>query len=353
MRIFFLVDQMAMGGAGRVASILIKGLFDKGHTIALETDIAKGLFYKIPEEIEIFERIQNKGCLNRLICHRNYINKFKPDVIVAFLPSMFLDIWIASIGLNIPIIASDHTSMSRDLGRWTNFLRHHFYAFAKKVTILTNKDARYLGKRLKNKVVVYNPLTFEPISNYCSANREKKILVVGRLQHWRVKGIDRIIQIWSNLHEKFPNWTLEIAGPGDNDAIEQISNLISMASVDGSVKLLGNIENIRNLYQNTSIFALPSRVEGFPMALTEAMSQGCACIAFSLEGAIDEIISHNKDGIIVEDNNLSEFEMQLSRLISDHSLRDKIAQEAILKVERFSENIFINNWDNLLSQAIL
>ena len=40
------------------------------------------------------------------------------------------------------------------------------------------------------------------------------------------------------------------------------------------------------IYRSAEIFALPSRVEGFPLVLVEAMSQGCACVSFSMQGAV-------------------------------------------------------------------
>lgn len=361
MRLLVLVDQMAVGGGGRVASIMLRGLAANGHEILLETDVSKGFLYEIPESVKTVQVQYTPGhtdlpgrikqFIRRIKGRRNNIRNFKPDAIVAYLPLQFTDALLANIGTGIPLIVSDHTAMSRDLGKWTNFIRHHLYGLADCATILTEKDRRYLGSRVKCKEVVYNPLTFTPIENLDNyAERRKNILCVGRISSWSVKGFDRIIKIWGHISARYTEWTLEIAGPGSDDKIAELNTMAHEAGCADSLKFLGNISDIKSLYLESSIFALPSRVEGFPMALIEAMSQGCACVSFDLDGAISEIANDNEDCLIVPDNDVEAFEKRLIELLDSVDLRKSIASAAIKNVSKYSEQRFVEHWLSILNR---
>lgn len=362
MRILVFVDQMAYGGAGRVASIMLQGLAERSHEIMLVTDMSKGIQYNIPKLVIIKPFVYTPGFtklygrinqfIRRIHGHRHYIKEFKPDVIVSYLPSMYTDALLANIGTGIPIVVSDHTAMSRDLGHWQNFIRHHLYGLASCATILTEKDRRFLGKRVRCKEVLYNPLTFEPLTEaYNVCDRKKNILCVGRVSSWDVKGFDRIIKIWGSLSKIYPDWRLEIAGPGEQKHFDKLASMAQEAGCSHSVTFLGNIKDIEHLYRQSSIFAMPSRVEGFPMALIEAMSQGCVCVSFDLDGSISEIANDGEDCLIVPDNDISAFTKALSRFIESEGLRARTAACGIKNVAQYSVTRFIDHWEEILNRV--
>lgn len=116
------------------------------------------------------------------------------------------------------------------------------------------------------------------------------------------------------------------------------------------MRFLGQVNDMKTKLSETSIFALPSRVEGFPMVLMEAMSQGCACIAFTLGGACDEMMTNNKSGYIVEDDNLESFSNSLCKLLDNPSIREQLGCNAINDSKRFSVETFIQSWINILNK---
>lgn len=358
MKILLFVDQLYLGGAGRVASILVSALEKRGYQITVVYDKSFGLTYPLPQSVKTIQsyKAENKNIVDK-ICNtikrwlfiRKQIKTVKPDLIIAFLPPIFVDVKIASLFLNIPIIASDHTSMLRDLGVWVNFVRHRGYALADAVTILTYKDKNYLGSRLANKHVVYNPLTFEPITSTLS--REKIVLCAGRVSQWSVKGFDRMVEVWSRLSRKYPEWRLFIAGPNDPASVAHLRSLVQDEKVVQNIEFLGQVDDIQSLYRRAAIFALPSRVEGFPMVLIEAMSQGCACLSFQMQGAVNEIMTDGKDGLIVDDGNIERFTQRLDSLMEDEQYRTTLATQAIESVARFSEDCFAQRWVDIIKHV--
>ena len=361
-KILLVIDQLEIGGAGRVASILINELASRGYDISVITAIK---YHKInyslspsvtikewydPEPVKhgLFGRIANM--CNRYRYYRQVLKEVSPDVIIAFTHNIFFYTKLWSWGYNVPIIASDHTSMGRDLGNFTNYIRHKFYKKADIVTILTEKDAGIVGNSLPNKEVVYNPMTFETFNG--KDMREKVVLCVGRKTSWSVKGFDRIIEIWGRLYPKYPDWKLKIVGVSDAQSDAKLAEMIKQANVQDGVILLGNTIDVAPIYRSAEIFALPSRVEGFPLVLVEAMSQGCACVSFSMQGAVLEIINNGEDGLIVEDGNLEEFSAKLEQLISDAELRQQYSTNAKENVSRFSIASFTDKWETLIARVL-
>lgn len=356
MKILIVNDQFERGGAARVAATQINGLLNRGHQITVITDnINYKLNYKLPSQIKLLQinlKLRSNKVLRWLSCAktiRKYIKHEDPDVIIAIQSLIFFVVWIANLGLGKKIIAADHTSFNIKTHPLLNFIRYHFYTYADALSILTKKDEKILGKKFPKKKVIYNPLPFPIITK--EVKREKNILCAGRLESWYIKGFDIILDIWQAIESLYPEWNLEIAGSGDTSAQKTIHEMISKRHLDQRVKLLYNVNDMRSLYQQSSIFVLSSRTEGFPMVLMEAMSQGCACIAFSVYGATNEMMS-KKSGIIIEDGNISGFTDALKMLIQDSNLRAQYAKNAINEIAQFSEERFISSWENLLNSVV-
>ena len=356
-KILFIIDQMAQGGAARVTSTLLPGLLAKGYDVVMAFDYVNSKqFYDIPDGVNVIPfEAKRKGVkfVKQIVLireARRIIRDVRPDLIVAVTFFPFFYAYFGNLRTGIPLIAYDHTSFGRNMGLFVNFIRFHLYGCADKVVILTKKDSDLLGDRLPEKVVIYNPLTY-PIKYEAKENRQKVVLCAGRLDSWHIKGIDRILDIWSRVSQIHTDWKLLIAGGGDDESLATIKSMIEKNSIKKSVVLLGQISDMPLLYAATSIFALPSRVEGFPMVLLEAMSQGCACVAFEMEGAVNEMMSV-ASGEIVPDGNLGRFEAALNKLISMHPNYSDIQVSAFKDVERFSCDEFYNHWDNTIKHTI-
>jgi GalNAc-alpha-(1->4)-GalNAc-alpha-(1->3)-diNAcBac-PP-undecaprenol alpha-1,4-N-acetyl-D-galactosaminyltransferase len=104
--------------------------------------------------------------------------------------------------------------------------------------------------------------------------------------------------------------------------------------------------------QQSSIFVLPSRWEGLPMVLIEAMSQGMACIAFDCFTGPADIITHNHNGILVEDQNIDKFSTELSFLIENEKIRKTLGQNAIEKSKDFLSSKIVKMWITLITETI-
>ena len=355
-KVLIFIDQMETGGAGRVTSTLLPGLIEKDYEVVMALDNKNAQnFYPIPDIVKQVY-IPIKGVIptgikqiKLIIAARKIIKQECPDVIIAVTFFPFFYAHYASLGTGIPIIAYDHTSFGRNMGRFVNWIRYSLYGKADKLIILTEKDRRLLGKKFPRKVVVYNPLTY-PITRH-SIKRNKTVLCAGRIDSWDVKGFDRIIEIWSHIAHKYPDWKLQIAGSGSKSKTDELKKMASDSNVDKCVEFLGQISDMTSLYATTSIFALPSRVEGFPMVLLEAMSQGCICCAFEIGGAVKEMMSPSS-GSIVKDNELFLFEQELKKLMDQYPNYNKYQESGYKDASRFTCDAFYCQWDKIIKSLL-
>lgn len=355
-KVLILIDQMETGGAGRVTSTLLPGLLNKGYDVVMALDnINCKVFYPIPESIrQIYIGIKNNAPagvkqLLMIFATRKIIKRERPDVVIAVTFSPFLYAHYATKGMSVPIICYDHTSFGRNMGRYVNWIRYNLYEKADKLVILTKKDERLLGCKFPNKEVVYNPLTYPVVRH--TGDRRKTVLCAGRIDSWEVKGFDRMIDIWSRIAPRHPDWKLQIAGSGEQIKLHELKAMAKQAGVEKQIEFLGQIYDMPSLYSVTSIFALPSRVEGFPMVLMEAMSQGCVCCTFEMGGAVHEMIS-STSGPIIKDGDITEFEKQLQSLINQYPNYESLRESGYSDASRFSCKDFYAQWDKIIQEVI-
>lgn len=361
MKLLIINDQFENGGAGRVTATMCNELTSRGYDIDVITDnINFSVRYTLPANITIHpvEFIsQKKGAILRILSLfktaskiRFIIKKVNPDVILAIQSNGFIRTFIANRRTGIPVIAVDHTSFARKMDFINTLTRHYLYKFADGLSILTKRDEKLLGNKYPHKRVIYNPLTYPLLKE--STNRQKTILCVGRFDIWKIKGFDLIVDMWAELSQNHPEWKLIFAGTGKEESVNYIKGLVGKHDLNDSVIFLGQVDDMQSIYSQTGIFALPSRIEGFPMVLLEAMSQGCPCVAFNVGGASEEMIEKGA-GFVIEDGDLNAFKNALSELMNDDVKRQQYSQNAVKSVSRFTVECFADSWEKMIKYTYI
>jgi len=145
------------------------------------------------------------------------------------------------------------------------------------------------------------------------------ILCVGRLIER--KGVADLLHAFSDLARKRPDARLSIAGTGpERERLEAIAKATIGAD---RVEFLGHLDRdeLAAAYRRAALFALPSRSEGMPNAVLEAMASGLPIVATPAAAA--GIVREN--GIIVEANRPKAIADALDRYLSDAELRGRHA----------------------------
>lgn len=351
MKILFYIYFLTYGGAERVTSIIASELAKRGYDVYVVVHKTSPNDYPVDSRVHIIE-IPYINRLEDIENLRTIIKDIKPDVNIGVLPTYFEILLLANRGLNIPLVASDHNNLHWVPTHREEYIRHHLYNFADVITVLTENDKNFMTGQLNNMVVMNNPLSFPIIKKDEEVTRQKRVLCVGRLNAYYPKGFDWMLFIWSQISEKYPDWCLDIMGSGRECDFNTLQNMINNYEISDSVKLLGWNNNIYDLMKKYPIFALPSREEGFPCSLLEAMSQGCVPVSFSIHGNISEIITNKKDGFIVEDYSLNEFKRYLLLLMDNEELREQMSRNAIKSMKRFEPEKIADKWETMLTELV-
>lgn len=160
---------------------------------------------------------------------------------------------------------------------------------------------------------------------------EDKLLVLfcSRLIHR--KGFDLILTAWPEIWKQHPDVHLVIAGDGNDEAASKIKSLTEQTE-QTALTVLGQVPNSAPYMQAADVFAFPSRKEGLPNALIEAMACGCACVASDIGGNTDLILPKNA-GILFASGDASAFANKLDWLLNHRNQIDSLGTLAATYIQ--------------------
>ncbi len=347
MKIVFIISSLSSGGAERVLSLLANKFIDN-YEITIITLANSKSFYPLDNKIKHIRLDLLKESKNILQSFLNSINRIKvltktikkenPDIIISFMTHTNILAIIASKIINKKIIISERIAYDFYNSKLLNLVRRIIYPLSNALITQTFADKKNYNF-LRNVFVIYNPIEIKKTN--LDIKKEKIILGVGRLD--KQKGFDALIEVFSQI--KKDDWKLIIAGEGSER--KSLESLIKKLQVQ-NVELIGKTKEIFKWYEKASIFVLSSKKEGFPNVLIEAMSFGCAVVAFDCPYGPAEIIENDINGILVENQNKEKLKQSIDRLMNNKNLRNKLSKEAIKVIDRYSIEKIVKEWENII-----
>jgi glycosyltransferase involved in cell wall biosynthesis len=167
--------------------------------------------------------------------------------------------------------------------------------------------------------------------------------MVGRYND--AKGYDYLIPAWSLVHQKHPDWVLNVYGSGE--LRDQVIQWINDYQLEETIILHEPTDNIMEKYLESSICVLSSRYEGFSMVIAEAMSCGVPCVSFDCPHGPRTIIANGEDGLLVEYLNTKALADGICKLIEDENLRIQFGCRAKQNIQRYSQEKVMGQWHQL------
>jgi mannosylfructose-phosphate synthase len=160
---------------------------------------------------------------------------------------------------------------------------------------------------------------------------EKYILNLSRIDS--NKGHDLLLKAYARIAEKTDDVHLVIGGGSPNpkscetEIFGMMKKIIRENNIENKVHLVGYISDEMMLpyYQNALLFVLPSIFEPFGMTTQEAMACGCPVIA-SKFGGIKNVITHGKNGLLIDPGDEKEFAEAMRILVNDEVMRKRIGK---------------------------
>jgi glycosyltransferase involved in cell wall biosynthesis len=265
------------------------------------------------------------------------------------------------IKTSLPIVTTMHTSIIRDIDfievkgllyfLSKMMLRSTGYSLTLKllrrsdmITAVSKGVAQELsgyGLNPNDVEAIWNGVdetVFVPTQN---KNGDRYILCTGRLT--TRKGLFDLIECGKYVCDKHPDLKFIITGKGE--LLSKLKAKVEKLDLKDKFIFTGfvNRENLIRLYQNATLFVLPSHYEGLPTTLLEAMSCRLPVVATNISGNVD-VIENGKNGISVPPKSPQKMAEVISTLLEDEELKKKLGENARKTIEqRFTWDIICDN----------
>lgn len=346
MNIFFVINSLKnRGGTERVASLLANQLSDFYNiTVLSKQHSSEKNAYMLDERVEDVKFVGNDvSFINKC---RQYIVQHNPDIVVIHTMSKLTSALLLCGIESKRIWSIEHVSFEFHSALF-KFLRHYFYKKIDRVITLTVEDALNYERFHPAVTTIANPtpLPLKTDTAIAASIASKNIVSIGRLTDQ--KGFDLLIEAWSLVESKHPNWSLYIYGEGeDRDKLEKTIADKSLKSIT----LKGLTSDVQAAYDNAAFYVMSSRYEGFGMVLIEAQSRGLPTISFDCPSGPAEIIEDGVNGYLVKNADIEALANKISYLIDNESVRQEFSNNALISAKRFEPEIIIKEWVDLINR---
>jgi glycosyltransferase involved in cell wall biosynthesis len=245
-----------------------------------------------------------------------------------------------------PVVVVEHADPSRTpIQRSRRLARRLLYRRAAEIVVLTKSSQAWFLESLGMQTTVI-PNSVGGSAGHACTERSIDVVSVGRLSH--EKGVDLLLEALADpvLREH----ELNVVIVGDGQLREVLEGQARKLGLD--VEFVGAMPDPDSVLRRSKVFALPSRSEGHPLALLEAMASGCVPVAFDCEGGPHDIVTDGADGLLVPPENSAAFASHIDELLRDEPRRTEMSARAVESVRRFDPAVVDQKWDQVLTRHL-
>lgn len=180
-----------------------------------------------------------------------------------------------------------------------------------------------------------------------------KVIAMARIApEKRLGDLVRAIKI---VHDSIPEVTLDLYGYADssNDyatkrSIQAVVNDLSLSDV---VSFKGYVNDVTSVYNDAQVFGLTSTMEGFNLAIMEAISHGVLGITYDVNYGPNNIVKDGVNGYIVENGNYQRLAQKIIDVLSNEKQLQRLSDGAYDSSERYSPDRVWKLWEKLIQDA--
>lgn len=359
-----MIGSLGSGGAERNLVRLSAALAARGWVVSLvTTDPAVEDFYEVPASVTRVRAdpeahlscrwFDVPGQFRRLTALRDCLRQTRPDLVISFLDTLNVSVLCALWRERVPVVVSERIDPRyHPVGlRWA-LLRRLTYPRAARVVVLTDDVVHWARRQWPRWRVesIPNPVVRIAAADKAAVAKHATCTVLGIGRLCQQKGFDLLIRAFALVAAEFPAWELSIVGAGRERA--SLLRLAQSLGIADRVKLNGVVNDTAAALEACDLFVLPSRYEGFPNALAEAMSVGLPVISFDCPSGPSELIRGGVDGLLVPPQDVAALASALRRLMAEPQERARLAARAPEVVGRFGEDMVFDRWQRLVEGVL-
>ena len=366
-RVVLYVDSLKIGGAERVTLTFARWLRQNGwDPIVLTRQSVELDFYPIPAGVKRAVEPRDPRWLRllgrwgfpwRVLRLRRWLREQRVSLAIGMTTKPSVKLLLAARPLGLPCVVSERNFPPlKPMALPWGVLRRFSYRWASLHIVQTRATGDWLNQRLgaEPQLVLPNPVQwplprFEPqvdpqgwLDQEGVAAEAPVLLAAGTKSHQ--KGFDLLVRAFAELLQKESQAQLVILGLTQEvyrgkDQQKALRRLLRQhPRAQSQLHFPGRVGNMRDWYQRATLFVLPSRYEGFPNVLLEAIAEGCCCVAADCPHGPADLLRHDTDGVLMPRQARADIWAEtMAQLLRDPARRQRLQAEATAVRERFSD----------------
>ena len=352
MKVLQIIPTLGMGGAEVMCETLTNALISKGHEV-----IVISLY---EEKTIIADRLNQAGVNIRYLgkkkgldfsCVKNLkqiIKEYQPDVVHTHLYALKYAV-MAMIGLSMtPIVHTVHSVAQKESGKVDKALNKLIFLSKKAIPVALSSEVQksmqsVYGIMEEDCPIVANGVTLEkylPKKEYGLLD-PVSLIHVGSFSP--VKNHMCMIEAVQRLRDEGVSVRLRLVG--DGMLRDEIERKIVECKLNEYVELCGVSSEIHKKLIESDIFVFPSKWEGIPMSLIEAMGTGLPIVASNV-GGIKDMLKNEETALLINPAS-EELALAIVRLINDYGLRKTIGINAYKQSRKYSATTMASAYEKI------
>jgi len=350
-RVLLFVQNLGGGGAERQLVDMANYWAARGVEVTLVT-ISAGMadFYPVSGAVKRIRLVEDPrsgkvmrvaGLVRQL---RAQVIATRPHAVVSFISENNVLALLATRGLGMRTIVSEraHPQYDTSVPAVWKSLRWLLYRRAAVVVAQTRDTASWIAKHCAARVrVIPNALRALPEPGVA---RGPLMIGVGRLT--RQKGFDLLLNAFARLRPRFPEWSAVILGAGPEQ--QNLARLSEELRIADSVRFPGSDPDVESWMARASLVVQPSRFEGFPNAVLEAMGMGAAVISGDCPSGPSDLITDGVNGRLVPIEDVAALAAAMEQLMADSQARARLGLQARKVQQEYSQEKIMSQWDSIV-----
>lgn len=358
-KLMLFIPRMGNGGAERVMATIANYFVNKNNEVLLMTLTDTESFYDLDDRVKVIaaEYKINKNNkvlrtvdlllngIKSLFYLKKQVDIWQPDYVISFLTHTNLIATIVKLfSGKFNLIVSERAEPN-ERGLVTKYATKFLYGKANFIVCQSEKVKNFFKYTDDDKlVVIENPLNIDSLPITKPESRKKKIVGVGRL--FEQKNFELLINSFSDIENKFPDYELEIYGDGHLKSVleQQIVNL----NLQHKIFLQGVKKNVMKEIYDYELFVMSSNFEGFPNALIEAMASGLPVISTDFSTGVAKDLIDDDNGIVVPVNDRKALADAMEVILANDDARSAMSKNNWELRNKLAPEKIMSKWESIL-----
>lgn len=340
MKILQVIPYFCFGGAETMCENLTYALKKQGHEVVVVSLYA--------ERTPISERMERSGVrilyldkklgldISMVPKLMKIMKKERPDAVHTHLDVIKYAVAAAKLSGIRKCVHTVHNVAEKEAeGRLQKIINKTYFKLGWSTPVALSPEVQnsildFYGLERQSVPVVYNGIDLSRCQPKESYAGNTQLLHIGRFNEQ--KNHQGLLQAFQRIGKAYPDCRLTLLG--DGELRERVEVYAKELGIFEKVSFLGSQSNVYPYLQNADVFLLPSKYEGMPMTIIEAMGTGLPVVA-SAVGGVPDMLTDGESGILVPCDPDAVCQA-VSRLLADEDLRETLGRKAKEESIRFS-----------------